>query len=43
LAGLFVDDSAVTADLYGLTAVTLVGCDELDAAVAMPVVVPISK
>jgi hypothetical protein len=41
LAGLFVDDSAVTADLYGLTAVTLVGCHELDPALAVMPVVPI--
>ena len=43
LAGLFVDDSAVTTDLDGLTAVTLVGCHELDAAVAVPMVVPVRK
>jgi hypothetical protein len=33
LAGLFIDDSSVTADLYGLTAVTLLGRYEFDAAV----------
>ncbi len=31
LAGLFVDDSAVAADLTGLATVTLVGRDERDA------------
>jgi len=40
-AGLFVDDSPVPADLYRLAVMTLVGRHELDAAVAMPVVVPI--
>jgi len=43
LAGLFIDDSAVAANLYGLATVTLVGRDERDAAVAVPVVVPIDK
>lgn len=42
LAGLFVDDSAVV-DLHGLATVTLVGRDERDSAVAVPVVVPIDK
>jgi hypothetical protein len=35
LACLFVDDSAVTADLHGLSAVTLVGRHEFDPAVAV--------
>ena len=43
LAGSFVDDSAVAADLHGLAIVTLLGCHEFDAAVAMPVVIPIRK
>jgi hypothetical protein len=40
---LFVDDSAVTADLYGLTALTLKGCHELDPALAVSLVVSIRK
>ena len=40
-AGLFVDDSAVTTDLDGLTAVALMGRHEFDAAMAVPVVVPL--
>jgi len=40
---MFVGDSAVTADLYGLTTVRLLGGHELDAAVAVTVVVPINK
>ncbi len=43
LAGLFVDDTPVPADLHGLAAVALVGSDELDAAVAVPAVVPVHK
>jgi hypothetical protein len=43
LAGLFIDESSVAADLYGLTAVTLLGRHEFDAAVAVPLVVPIDK
>jgi len=43
LARLLVDDSGVTTDLDGLTSVTLVGCHELDAAVAVPMVVPVRK
>ena len=39
----FVDDSAVTTDLDGLTAVALVGCHEFDTAMAVPVVVPVRK
>ena len=37
MAGLFIDDTAETADLFSLTAVMLVGCHELDPAVAVPV------
>jgi len=33
LAGLFVDDSSLAADLYGLATVTLMGRDVCDAAV----------
>jgi len=36
-------DSTVAADLDGLTAVTLVLRHELDAAVAMPVVLPVDE
>jgi hypothetical protein len=43
LAGLFVDNSAVAAHLDGLTALTLIGCDELDATLAVPMAVPIRK
>ncbi|WP_254934418.1 hypothetical protein [Cyanobium sp. WAJ14-Wanaka] len=37
------DHSAVTTDLHGLTAVALLRRDELDAAMAVPVVVPVNK
>ena len=37
---MFVDDSAMAADLNRITVVALVRCHELDAAVAMLVVVP---
>lgn len=43
LAGSFVDDSAVTADLHGLALVTLLGRHEFDAAVAVLVVVPVDE
>ena len=43
LAGSFVDDSAVTADLHGLAIVTLLGRHEFDAAVAVLVVVPVDE
>ena len=43
LARLLVDHSAVTADLHSLTVVALVRRDELDPAVAVPVVVPVRK
>ena len=43
LTSLLVDDTPVPADLHGLAAVALVGRHELDAAVAVPVVVPIHK
>ena len=43
LAGLFIDESSVAADLYGLTAVTLLGRHEFDAAVAVLVVVPVNE
>ncbi len=38
-----VDDSTVPVELHGLTAVALLGRDELDAAVAVPVVVPVDE
>ena len=41
LASLFVHDSALAADLHGLTAVTLLRRYELDTAVALLVVVPV--
>jgi hypothetical protein len=43
LPGLLVDDTPVPADLLGLAAVALVGRHELDAAVTMPVVVPVDE
>jgi hypothetical protein len=43
LACFFVDDSAVTTDLHGLATVALLRRDELDPAVAVPVVVPVCK
>ena len=43
LTRFYVDDSPVLADVHSLTVVTLVGCDELDAAVSVPVVVPADK
>ena len=43
LACLLLDDSPVTADLHGISTVALVGCHELDPAVAVPVVVPVHK
>ena len=43
LAGSFVDDTAVTADLHGLAIVTLLGRHEFDAAVAVLVVVPVDE
>ena len=39
----FVDDSAVTADLHSISIVTLMGRHEFDAAMAVPVVVPVRK
>ena len=42
-SGLFVDDKAVPADLHGLTVVTLQWGHELDAAVAVTMVVPVDK
>jgi len=38
---LFVDDSAVPADHYGLTAVTLLGRHDFDADVTVLVVIPV--
>ncbi len=43
LARLLVDDSAVTADLHGISTVPLVRRHELDAAMAVPVVVQVPK
>jgi hypothetical protein len=43
LTRLFVDDSAVPADLYELTAVTLLGRHEFDAAVTVLVVIPVDE
>jgi hypothetical protein len=43
LASSFIADSTVTADLHGLAIVTLLGRHELDAAVAVLVVVPIDE
>ena len=43
LAGLFVDIGSLLANCGGDTGVTLMGRDELDAAVAVPVVGPVDK
>ena len=43
LTCLFVDDSALEADLQGIAIVELLGRHEFDAAVAVPVVVPVHK
>ena len=43
LAGLLVDDITVPADLHGLTTVVLVERDGLEAAVAVPVVLPVDE
>ena len=43
LTSLLVDDGPVTADLQCITVVALVGRHELDAAVAVPMVVPVDK
>ena len=43
LMGLVVNLCTVLADFNGLTAVTLLRRNELDAAVAVPVVVPVDK
>ncbi len=43
LAGLFGDERPVQTDLHCLTGVALLRRDELDAAVAVPEVVPVHK
>ena len=43
LVGLFVDDSAVSADFQGLAAMTLVWREEFDAIVAASVVVSVAE
>ena len=43
LAGLLVDISSLLANCGGATGVTLLRRDELDTAVAVPVVVPVDK
>ena len=43
LAGLFVHDRALPADLRSLTIVTLLGRHEFDPAVAVLVVVPVDE
>jgi hypothetical protein len=43
LARLFVDDSAVRADLHSITVVALVERHEFDRAVAVLMVVPVRK
>ena len=43
LACLLVNDCPVTTDLHGISTVALVGCQEFDPAVAVPVVVPVHK
>ncbi len=42
-AGLFVDDSPVSADFHGLATVALVGRHEFDTAVAVRLVVPVDE
>ena len=42
-AGSFIDESPLTTDLYCSTAVSLDGCHELDAAVTVPMVVPVDE
>jgi hypothetical protein len=41
--GLLINPPTVFADFHSLAIVTLMGCHKFDAAVAMPVVVPIHK
>ena len=41
--GLLINPPAVLADFHSLAVVTLMGCHKFDAAVAMPVVVPLYK
>jgi hypothetical protein len=41
--GLLINPPAVIADFHSLAVVALMGCHKFDAAVAMPVVVPIHK
>ena len=43
LPGLLLNLPAVLAVFHSLAIVTLIGCHKFDAAVAMPVVVPIHK
>jgi len=43
MSGSFVDATAVAADLHGLTIVTLLGHQEFDPAVPVPIVVPADK
>ena len=43
LAGLFIHDRTVPADLRSLTIVTLLRCHELDPAVPVPMVVPVDE
>ena len=43
LAGLFIHDRTVPADLFCLTIMTLLGRHEFDAAVAVPMVVPVDE
>ncbi len=43
MPALLIDESPLTADLHGMAAVALVGHIELDAAVAVTVVVPVEE
>ena len=43
LAGLFIHDRTVPADLRSLTIVTLLGSHEFDPAVPVPMVVPVDE
>lgn len=43
LSGLLIHDTAVAADVYGLTAVTLLGPHDFDSAVSVLMVVPVDQ
>ena len=43
LAGLFIHDRTVPADLFCLTIMTVLWCHEFDPAVPVPMVVPVDE